>query len=367
MELASCTYFLLGLLLYQSHLKIPVKAFLNKAESPHQNESHKKDTVLRNNMELLKIEKFWSLIYGKLESWLEATIKMLPNIVVAILIVIFFSILARYAGKIMNNFLRRTKVSPQIANLLSSIFKVGVLVTGLFIALDFLGLSGTVTSLLAGVGIVGLAIGFAFQDMTENLIAGIAIPIAIPAMGIRKPFQIGDIVETDKVFGEVKTINLRNTLVETFSGQLEIIPNKILFRNILTNYSTKGIRRIEVPFGISYADDPDKATKLIVEHINEYKFVIKKEETAVYATDFGDSSVNFLLWFWIDYPGKTGFMQAKHEVIIGVKKALEKADILIPFPIRTLDFGAKGGEKLNSMLNTTKDNNAAENEQADKQ
>ena len=244
MELASCTYFLLGLLLYQSHLKIPVKAFLNKAESPHQNESHKKDTVLRNNMELLKIEKFWSLIYGKLESWLEATIKMLPNIVVAILIVIFFSILARYAGKIMNNFLRRTKVSPQIANLLSSIFKVGVLVTGLFIALDFLGLSGTVTSLLAGVGIVGLAIGFAFQDMTENLIAGIA-------MGIRKPFQIGDIVETDKVFGEVKTINLRNTLVETFSGQLEIIPNKILFRNILTNYSTKGLRRIEVPFGIS--------------------------------------------------------------------------------------------------------------------
>lgn len=301
-------------------------------------------------MELLKIEKFWGLIYGKLETWLEATIKILPNIVVAILIAIFFSILARYASKIMNNFLRRTKVSPQIANLLSSIFKVGVLVTGLFIALDFLGLSGTVTSLLAGAGIVGLAIGFAFQDMTENLIAGIA-------MGIRKPFQIGDIVETDKVFGEVKTINLRNTLVETFSGQLEIIPNKILFRNILTNYSRKGIRRIEVPFGISYADDPDKATKIIVEHINQYKFVIKKQETAVYATDFGDSSVNFLLWFWIDYPGNTGYMQAKHEAIIGVKKVLENADILIPFPIRTLDFGAKGGEKLNSMLNTNKEHN----------
>lgn len=314
-------------------------------------------------MELLKIEKFWGLIYGKLESWLEATIKILPNIVVAILIAIFFSILARYAGKIMNNFLRRSKVSPQIANLLSSIFKVGVLITGLFIALDFLGLSGTVTSLLAGAGIVGLAIGFAFQDMTENLIAGIA-------MGIRKPFQIGDIVETDKVFGEVKTINLRNTLVETFSGQLEIIPNKILFRNILTNYSTKGIRRIEVPFGISYADDPDKATKIIVEHINQYKFVIKKEETAVYATDFGDSSVNLLLWFWIDYPSKTGYMQAKHEAIIGVKKALENADILIPFPIRTLDFGAKGGEKLNSMLSTGKEHNndnCAGNAQSDKQ
>lgn len=247
----------------------------------------------------------------------------------------------------MRKVLHKTLESTQIANLLASIFKMCVLITGIFVALDFLGLTGTVTSLLAGAGIVGLAIGFAFQDMTENLIAGIA-------MGIRKPFQIGDIVETDKVFGTVKTINLRNTLVETFFGQLEIIPNKILFRNVLTNYSTSGVRRIEVPVGISYADDPEKAVEVIVEQINQYDFVIKKEETAVFAKDFGDSSINLLLWFWIDYPGETGFMQARHQAIIGVKKALESVDILIPFPIRTLDFGAKGGEKLNSMLKPTK-------------
>ncbi|WP_339721104.1 mechanosensitive ion channel family protein [uncultured Paraglaciecola sp.] len=294
-------------------------------------------------MELLKIEKFWSLINDKLESWLEAGIKHLPNFIVAILIAITFSIIARIAGKAMKKVLLKTLESPQIANLLASIFKMCVLIAGIFIALDFLGLTGTVTSLLAGAGIVGLAIGFAFQDMTENLIAGIA-------MGIRKPFQIGDVVEADKVFGTVKTINLRNTLVETFFGQLEVIPNKILFRNILTNYSTSGFRRIEIPVGISYADDPEKAAEVIVEQINQYDFVIKKQETAVFAKDFGDSSINLLLWFWIAYPGETGFMQARHQAVIGVKKALENADILIPFPIRTLDFGAKGGVKLNSML-----------------
>lgn len=298
-------------------------------------------------MELIKVEKFWGLINDKLTLWLEALIKHLPNFVVAILIAVLFSIIARYAGKAMNKVLHRTLESTQIANLLASIFKMCILITGIFVALDFLGLKGTVTSLLAGAGIVGLAIGFAFQDMTENLIAGIA-------MGIRKPFQIGDIVETDKVFGTVKTINLRNTLVETFFGQLEIIPNKILFRNVLTNYSTSGIRRIEIPVGISYADDPEKAVEVIVEQINQYDFVIKKEETAVFAKDFGDSSINLLLWFWIDYPGETGFMQARHQAIIGIKKALESVDILIPFPIRTLDFGAKGGEKLNSMLKPTK-------------
>ena len=76
---------------------------------------------------------------------------------------------------------------------------------------------------------------FAFQDMTENFIAGVA-------MGIRKPFEIGDVIEAEGVFGNVKEINLRNTLVETFYGQLEVIPNKILFRNILTNYSYLGLR-----------------------------------------------------------------------------------------------------------------------------
>jgi small-conductance mechanosensitive channel len=214
----------------------------------------------------------------------------------------------------------------------------------MFIALDFVGLTGTVTSLLAGAGIVGLAIGFAFQDMTENLIAGIA-------MGIRKPFQIGDVIKTDDVFGTVKTINLRNTLIETFFGQLEIVPNKILFRNILTNFTINGIRRIQIPVGISYGDDPEKARDVIVEEINKLDFVIKPEETDVFAEGFGESSVNLLLWFWIDYPGEPGFMVARHQAVVTVKKALEKADILIPFPIRTLDFGAKGGEKLNTMIN----------------
>ncbi len=293
-------------------------------------------------MELIELEKFWQLINEKLQLWLETGIKHVPNIVVALLIAIVFAIIARVVGKVTQNILRRTLDSQQIADLLSSIIKVCVLLAGMFVALDFIGLKGTVTSLLAGAGIIGLAIGFAFQDMTENLIAGIA-------MGIRKPFQIGDIIEADKVFGTVKTINLRNTLVETFFGQLEIIPNKILFRNILTNYSTNGIRCIEIPVGISYADDPEVAAEVIVEALNNCNFVIKKEETAVYAESFGDSSVNLLVWFWINYPGETGFMQARHTGLATIKTALEQADILIPFPIRTLDFGAKGGEKLNTM------------------
>ena len=228
--------------------------------------------------------------------------------------------------------------------MLTSIIKVAIATAGIFIALDFIGLRGTVTSLLAGAGIVGLAIGFAFQDITENLIAGIA-------MGVRKPFQIGDVIEAEGVFGNIEAINLRNTHVMTFFGQREIIPNKILFRNILTNYSVNGHRRIEVPVGISYADDPQQAAEVLTEAVNEFDFVIRKDETGVWAESFGDSSINLLVWFWIEYPGEPGFLAARHQVIVAIQRALSDANILIPFPIRTLDFGAKGGEKLNAMLN----------------
>ena len=298
-------------------------------------------------MDIIALDKFWQLITEKLQGWLEACITLLPNFIVAILLAMFFGLLAKYVGRAAQKVLHKALVSGQIASLLASIIKVLVLLTGLFIALEFLGLTGTVTSLLAGAGIIGLALAFAFQDIIENLIAGIAL-------GIRKPFQIGDVVEADKVFGTVKIINLHNTLVETFFGQIEIIPNKILFRNILTNYTSTGVRRIEVPVGISYADDPEKAASVIKNAINAFDFVIKQEETAVFAKEFSDSSINLLVWFWIDYPGETDFMQARHTAVVEIKKALENADILIPFPIRTLDFGAKGGEKLNTMLSEKK-------------
>lgn len=309
-----------------------------------------KSQIKENNtlMEIPRIDDVYKLLTGKLETWMESTITILPNIVVALLIAIAFGFIARVVGNIAGTVMRRTFESRQIAGLLTSIVKSLVLIAGIFIALDFVGLKGTVTSLLAGAGIIGLAIGFAFQDMTENFIAGIA-------MGVRKPFDIGDVIKAEGVFGNVKSINLRNTLVETFYGQLEVIPNKILFRNILTNYSTLGKRRIEVPVGISYADDIEKAGKVIVEAIKDKEYVIIKDETAVYAESFGDSSINLVLWFWINYPGEPGFMDVRHDAICTVKTVLEENDILIPFPIRTLDFNSKGSDNLDTMLKDKKE------------
>ena len=94
----------------------------------------------------------------------------------------------------------------------------------------------------------------------------------------------------------------------------------------------------------------EKAAEVITEAMREKDYVIKKDETAVYAEGFGDSSINLLLWFWIRYPGDPGFMVVRHDAVVTVKRVLEENDILIPFPIRTLDFNSKGSDNLDNML-----------------
>ena len=300
------------------------------------------------------LKKFEHLIEAKLEHWLVETIKLIPNLIVAFITLLCFIFIANIGAKLFTNLSNKIVESNEVTSLLASIVKVAIATIGFFVALDFIGLQGTVTSLLAGAGILGLAIGFAFQDMTENLISGIT-------MSIRKPFKIGDIVKSNDVMGTIVKINLRNTLVETFSGQHVMIPNKMVFRNILTNYSRKGQRRIEIPVGISYADCPEKAAQVITSALNKKPYISNREDTAVYATDFADSSVNLLVWFWIDYPGEYDYMQTKTDGLITIKDALTQADIMIPFPIRTLDFAVKGGQSLSSVISahgTQQDNNS---------
>ena len=292
---------------------------------------------------LLTLQKAYNLIVEKLVSWAHQLIEHLPNFVLAIVVCLLFVFLSKIIGRVSQRMARKVIHSKQIIDLLISIVKVLIISIGFFIALKILGLSGTVTSLLAGAGIVGLAIGFAFQDMTENFIAGVA-------MGIRKPFQTGDVIECEGVFGTVQTINLRNTIVETFYGQHKVVPNKILFRNTLTNYNATKQRKIEIEVGIPYSQDIQSAADTISNAINELNFVINKDDTIVFGDTFSDSSITLKVWFWINYPGETDYIQARHQGFISIKQALDQAGISIPFPIRTLDFAIEGGETLANQL-----------------
>ncbi len=288
------------------------------------------------------IKQAINILQGKLENWLESITAMLPNFIVAVVVLVVFYFLARIIKTIAGKIFRRFYDKPAIRNLFTTIIHVAVIIVGLMVALNVLQLEKTVTSLLAGAGIIGLALGFAFQDISANFISGVML-------AIRKPIVVGDIIEVDGYMGKVEDINLRVTVIRTFQGLHVIIPNKEVFQNSLTNYTKTNERRIDLECGVSYGDDLDKAKQTAVEALKDKSFLKKNEEINFYYTEFGDSSINFVLQFWIEYPGQPGFMNARSEAIMALKKAFDSNDISIPFPIRTLDFGIKGGEALSQM------------------
>ncbi|MBO6762927.1 MAG: mechanosensitive ion channel, partial [Roseivirga sp.] len=201
------------------------------------------------------VSKAFEIVEEKLQGWLETLTEMLPNFVVALIVLVIFYFLSKLVRvgtkKLMGRFIEQ----PAIIGLISTIMSIFIIGSGLVIALNLLHLSKAVTSILAGAGIAGLAIGFAFQDISANFISGII-------MAFKKPLNIGDIIETNGYTGFVRDIQLRATVLETFQGLHIIIPNRLVFQNPITNFTKTYKRRVDLNVGVSYAEDLEEVKKI---------------------------------------------------------------------------------------------------------
>ncbi len=277
------------------------------------------------------IDQAYDLVTDKIQDWLELAAKMLPNFVIAILILLAFVWVGKFLKKIIYKLTGRITDNLSLRKLISSIFYIVVVALGTFIALSILELDGAVTSLLAGAGVIGLALGFAFQDIASNFIAG-------TMMSIRRPFQTGDLIETNSFFGKVSSIHLRTTQIETLQGQLVMIPNAEVFKNPIINYTVLGKRRVDLAIGVTYDQDLPFAKKIAREAVEKLEGV--QGEVTIFYTEFGDSSINFSIRYWMNFTNKQfEYWDMVDRGIISIKKAFDENGIGIPFPIRTLDFG----------------------------
>ena len=187
-----------------------------------------------------------------------------------------------------------------------------------------------------------LALAFAFQDIAANFMSGIF-------MSFRRPFDIGDLVNVDHKMGRIEAINLRDTTLITLQGQRLIIPNKAVFQNTIENYSSTGKRRLDLSVGVSYGDDLAKVKSVVLAAIDALTEKDPNRQPELFYKEFGDSSINFDLRVWLRDVDQLNYLEAQSEAIMIIKKAFDQNDITIPFPIRTLDFGIKGGETLSEM------------------
>lgn len=282
------------------------------------------------------------LIYKKLEGWFEAAVKLFPNIVIAISVLLLFFGIAALMQRVSRNIFAKTFHSYTVANLSAFLIKISVVALGLLLFMGILGLDKALFSLLASVGVAGIVFGFAFQNIAENLIAGFML-------GVYKPFRMNDLIEVTGHLGRVRALTLRNLTMENLDGQTITIPNKDVLQNTVKNYPNSGLLRIVLDVGVSYSEDLDKVCRVTKDALSELDFVNPTKPVEVLAQEFGESSINFKVRFWITYPNSRG-AAIKHLAVMAIKKAYDKNNIVIPFPIRTIDFGIKGGENLSDQL-----------------
>lgn len=287
------------------------------------------------------IEKGLQGMWEKLETWVVLVIQALPNMLIAVLVFTFFWFVSRWLHRIALKMFGSTHLKESLKHFLADIVKILVICLGAVLALSILQLEKAVFSMLAGVGVIGLALGFAFQDLAANFISGIML-------AVRAPIQVNDVIEISGTQGRVIEIRLRDTLIKNFSGQHVIIPNKDFTTNKLINFSSNGSRRIRFEIGVSYADDLNGAKSAILNRLRSIENLLKDPEPEVNISALGDSAVILTVDVWIAYPGENP-SKVTDSAMLAAKEAIETGGFSIPYPTRSLIFENQSEEKSETI------------------
>jgi small conductance mechanosensitive channel len=258
-----------------------------------------------------------------LDNLMNAVLNFLPRLAMAIVVLL----LARWISSLTKRLVRRSMEArerdPEIIVLFEMLTNWGILAFGVVLAAEQLA-PGRFGSLFAGLGIAGITIGFALQDVAKNFVAGLLLLL-------QQPFEIGDAIEVVGYAGTVNEISLRSTDIITWDGRHAIIPNADVFINPIVNFSRAIRRRGEVTLGVSYESDLDHVAIVTLEAIEKVPGVLKDPAPSVLFKKFGDSAIELTTFFWADI-GEVGLGEAQNECIRNIKQAYIQEDIEMPFP-----------------------------------
>jgi len=285
-------------------------------------------------IQVLKIGNYIEEIITKLEDWLDAIVLKLPNFILALLIVIIFY----YAAKTISNFilklLKKKMDNISVRRIIKKITFAVIFLIGFFIALGVLELDKALTSILAGAGVVALALGLALQSTLNNVFSGVLLSF-LPRI------RVNDYIETANFKGFVEEISLRNFVLRQPDNHIVVMPNSIIIDEPFTNYSLTDRGRISVYCGVGYGSKLREVKNMVTKIIGDNFPQNDDEDVEFHWLEFGDSSINFMTRFYIDYTKPGQFFKAQSEAIMLIKEEFDKNNINIPFPIRTLQMDGK--------------------------
>jgi len=256
------------------------------------------------------------------ESLAMQVVELAPKVVIALLVLIACRLVYKLTCRPLRRVLTRSGLdSILIRMLVDNVYGYAVWVFALVMAADQVGIN--VGAALAGIGVVGIAVGFAAQDTLSNIIAGFLV-------FIDKPFITGDWVEVSDMRGEVVEITMRTTRLRTRRNTYVVLPNKSIIDAMLINHSKHGSVRLDVPVGIAYKESIPAAREVILEALKGVKDALPVPPPAVVVSGLGASSVDLDIRVWIEDAPNQETIEAS--VVEASKIALDKAGIEIPFP-----------------------------------
>ncbi len=260
----------------------------------------------------------------------RAFVRLLPLIVVAAIIIAVSWMLAR----LMVLLLRRRLVARSGSQLLREVMAraggILVMLAGLYLVLRIAGLTQLALTLVGGTGLIGLVLGIAFRDITENFLASLFL-------SLQQPFREGDLVEVASVTGFVQRLTARTTVLMTLDGNQVQVPNSTVFKSTLRNFTSNPNRREDFIVGIGYDDSIAFAQEVTLKVLAEHPAVLKDPEPLVLVENLGPSTVNLRVYFWLD-GGQHSWLKVKSSVIRFVKRAFQDSAISLPDEAREVTF-----------------------------
>ncbi len=250
-------------------------------------------------------------------------INALPLLIAALLIVVVSVWFGRWLSE--RKFIeRRVRQQPFIIHLLRQAIRLVIFGIGLLIALDLLGATALLGALLGTAGVAGIAFGFAFRDVAENYIAGILL-------SLRQPFSPKDFVVVDGHEGVVARLNSRATILLTPDGNHLRLPNALVFKAVIVNYSRNPTRRFEFELGVATDTDLDRACSLAERTLEAMPGVLDDPRPLAVISQAGDSTIVLRVQGWVDQR-QSDFLKLRSEAIRLVMSAFDQAGIEMPDP-----------------------------------
>ena len=264
-------------------------------------------------MENFNVDKILSLIS-------DLAVKYGLRLLLAIITLIIGLWIIKIIIKAFVRIMEKRDVDATIQHFLRSFLSILLKILLIISVISMLGIE--MTSFIAILTAAVLSVGMALAGTFQNFAGGVMLILF-------RPFKVGDFIKAQEFTGTVKEIQIFNTIIKTPDNKTVIIPNGGLSTNPMINFSTETTRRVDFTFGIGYADNIDKAKTVIKEIINNDERILKEPEPFIAVSELADSSVNFVVWAWVNSANYMGVLFSMPE---SIKKAFDKEGISIPFP-----------------------------------